>query len=416
MSTATPLGVIPGERIAGGNVSIVANSLLALAVFFGGFVIFEPAPYELFLAGLLAIWFLFGLKIRRSILPMFICMVGFSAGGILAVSQMPDFQSGLIYVLVTLFLGLTSVFFASVIADDMGRLRLILRAYVIAAIITATLGIIGYFGAIPGFEIFTRYDRAMGAFEDPNVFGPFLVVPTLYLIHGLLTRSVSFAPVRLLALSILLLGIFLAFSRAAWGLTILATLMMYTLLFLNEQNAKVRLRYMMLAVFGAAFVVMMLAIALQFEAVYDIFSERFKIVQDYDGNRLGRFARHWIGFGWAVEKPLGLGPLEFGKVFGEETHNIWLKTFMGYGWLGFVSFFTLVMWTLIAGFKPLFRPRPWQSYLIICYSVFVCHLVIGWVIDIDHWRHFYLVIGVIWGCLALESKWQRHARKTAISA
>lgn len=409
MSVGDPIyGVVPGERARTGNLISFGNAMLALAVFTSGFVMFEPAPYELMLAGMLTIWFLAGLKFRRATLPMIMCMFLFSAGGVLATSQMPDLQYGLTYVAVTFFLGMTSVFFASLIADDMGRLRLIFRAYVIAAVVTSLLGIIGYFDVVPGFGVFTRYNRAMGAFEDPNVFGPFVVAPILYLIYGLLTRSASFAPVRLVMLAILLLGVFLAFSRAAWGLTIISTFFMYLILFLNEQNSRQRLKYIMLAVFGVAFVGVLLVVALQFEAVSSLFSERAKTVQAYDGHRLGRFARHAIGFNWAVEKPLGIGPLEFGKLFGEETHNIWLKSLMGYGWLGFVSFLALVLWSLVGGFKLLFRPRPWQPYFIVAYSVFLGHVIIGWVIDIDHWRHFFLLIGIIWGCIALEKRWQRH--------
>ncbi len=298
----------------------------------------------------------------------------------------------------------------------MGRIRLIFRAYVVAAVITSILGVIGYFGAVPGFEVFTRYSRAMGAFQDPNVFGPFVVTPILYLIYGLLTRSVTFAPIRLGMLVILLAGIFLAFSRGAWGMTVIAALLMYTILFLNEQNSKQRLRYIMLAIIGFAMVAILITVTLQFEAVSELFSERAKAVQPYDGARVGRFARHAIGFNMAVEKPLGIGPLEFGLIFGEEVHNIWLKCLMGYGWLGFASFLTLVLWTLIGGFRLLFRPRPWQPYFIIAYSVFVTHIILGWVIDIDHWRHFYLIIGIIWGCFTLEIRWQKYRLRTKTAA
>ena len=401
-------GITPGEVTRGGNAYAIANALLAFGVFLGGFVIFEPAPYELILAAMLGVWFLAGLKIPRTILPLILCMFMFAAGGISSVSQMPDLSEGLTYVIVTLFLGMTSIFFACVVAEDMGRLRLIFRAYLIAAVITSALGVIGYFGAIPGFEMFTRYSRAMGAFEDPNVFGPFVVVPILYLIYGLLTRSATLAPLRIGMLVVLMAGLFLAFSRAAWGLTAFSAMLMYLVLFLNEQNAKQRLKYILLAVFGLAMIVVLLMVALQFDEISALFGERAKVVQNYDGNRLGRFARHAIGFGWAVEKPFGIGPLEFGKIFGEHTHNIWLKALMGYGWLGFISFLVLVLWTLIGGFNLLFRPRPWQPYFTICYSVFLGHIIVGWVIDIDHWRHFYLMIGLIWGCFALEKRWQNY--------
>jgi hypothetical protein len=39
---------------------------VAFGVFLSGFVINEPAPYELFLVVLIAIWALFGLKLSRT--------------------------------------------------------------------------------------------------------------------------------------------------------------------------------------------------------------------------------------------------------------------------------------------------------------------------------------------------------------
>jgi hypothetical protein len=67
----------------------------------------------------------------------------------------------------------------------------------------------------------------------------------------------------------------------------------------------------------------------------------------------------------------------------------------------------LMLSTLVAGFRMLFRPRPWQPYLQIAYVVFVGHFLIGNVIDTDHWRHFYWSIGLVWGCLGLELQWRR---------
>ena len=128
MSDALIYGVVPGKFESRGSIAMLANSMLAFAVFLGGFVIFEPAPYELMMAALLGIWYLFGLKLQRPTLPLLVAMFLFATGGFLATSQMPDLSSGLIYMAVTFFLGLTSVFFASVIHDDMGRLRLIFRS------------------------------------------------------------------------------------------------------------------------------------------------------------------------------------------------------------------------------------------------------------------------------------------------
>ena len=78
-----------------GNIVTLANVMLGVGVFLGGFVMFEPAPYELVFAIMLAVWFTAGLKISRAILPMFLCLFLFSAGGVLSTSQMPDIVVGL---------------------------------------------------------------------------------------------------------------------------------------------------------------------------------------------------------------------------------------------------------------------------------------------------------------------------------
>ena len=46
------------------------------------------------------------------------------------------------------------------------------------------------------------------------------------------------------------------------------------------------------------------------------------------------------------------------------------------------------------------------------YVVFLGHLLLGTVIDMDHWRHFYVLIGLIWGAMALEARHQNRLRQT----
>jgi hypothetical protein len=107
---------------------------------------------------------------------------------------------------------------------------------------------------------------------------------------------------------------------------------------------------------GFVLLIAAIIVALQFDQVADLFSDRAKLVQAYDGARHGRFERHAIGFLMAMEHPLGIGPLEFGLMWGEDTHNIWLKALMDYGWLGFVSYVTLMVWTFAGLSLPAARP------------------------------------------------------------
>ena len=396
-------------------ISLMASLLVAFGVFLSGFVIREPAPYEIFLTGLIAVWAVFGLKLSRHIAPLIALYVLFNIGGMFSILTMGDVKDTPMYIAVSLFLAFTSMFFAAIIEADHRRLRLIFRAYLAAAIITSLLGILGYLGVLPGGEVFTRYGRAMGAFQDPNVFGPYLVLPALYLMHGLLTGTLKAAPWRIAGLVILVLGVFFSFSRAAWGLMAITMVLLVLTMLIKERTGVFRLKILVMALVGSLLLIGAIIVALQFDQIADLFSDRAKLVQSYDGARLGRFERHAIGFLMAMDHPLGIGPLEFGLMWGEDTHNIWLKALMDYGWLGFVSYLTLIVWTLVQGFRYVLRERPWQPYLMLGVIVLFGHAIIGNVIDTDHWRHFYLLMGIVWGCIALEMRWQSSLRGQARS-
>jgi O-antigen ligase len=254
--------------------------------------------------------------------------------------------------------------------------------------------------------VFTRYGRASGVFQDPNVFGPFLVLPAIWLLHGLMTGSPARMMLAALPLSVIACGIFLSFSRGAWGLFAVSVVLMVGLLFLQSDSGRFRMKIVVMTAAAVTLLIALALITLQIPGVADMLSERARLAQDYDSARLGRFARYGIGFMVALEHPLGIGPLVFGKIYGEDTHNIWLKALLDYGWLGFSASLTLTVWTLAAGFRLLLRNRPWQPYLLCAYVVYLGHVGLGTFIDTDHWRHFYLLLGIIWAIIALETRYQ----------
>jgi O-antigen ligase len=410
MTVIAPTSIaVPQPQLA--TMRLIGTACVAFGVFLSGFVIAEPAPYEVWLALLIGVWFILGLKISRSVAPLLALFLVFNIGGMLSVTQMRDLTSkemdAPIYIAVSTFLALSAVFYAAIIEDNGNRLKLIFNTWVWAAIITAMLGILGYFHAFPGAGMFTRYDRAMGAFQDPNVFGPFLVTPTLYLIHGVVIGDLRKAPLKALGLMILALGIFLSFSRAAWGLFGFSSMALIFFMLLKHRSNAFRLRILVMSLTAIVLLVAALIVALQFHQVSDLFSTRTQLVQDYDGGHLGRFERHRIGFMLAMERPLGIGPLVFATMFREDEHNIWLKTLTTYGWTGFFCWVTMIIWTITIGFRNVLKERPWQPYLMIAWIVVLGHVGIGNVIDTDHWRHLYMLIGIVWGCGALESRYQR---------
>ncbi|WP_027232410.1 O-antigen ligase family protein [Phyllobacterium sp. UNC302MFCol5.2] len=387
-------------------IGLISTFAVGLGVFLSGFVIDEPAPYELYMAGLIGIWALFGLRLSRTVAVLLAILVVFNVGGVISMGQMPELKTAPMYIAVSLFLCFTAVFYAAIINANERILSMMFKAYILSAVCTSLLGILGYFDAFPGADIFTRYGRAMGAFQDPNVFGPFLMLPLAWLVHGVLVGDLRALPVRLVPILIITLGVFLSFSRAAWGMAVFMIAGVAFVLFIRNPSPKFRLRIIVLAGLAVVSVLLAVLIALQIPSVSELFTARAQLVQDYDEAQFGRFARHWYGLLMSIDRPLGIGPLEFGPIFGEDTHNIWLKASLDYGWIGFISYLTLTMLTLGFGLRILFRERPWQPYLLCAYLAYVAHVAIGNIIDTDHWRHFWLLVGIIWGCVALETRYQ----------
>jgi hypothetical protein len=404
-----PVGFRPGRA----TLRLIGSGLVAFGVFLSGFVINEPAPYEVFMAGLIGFWFILGLKISRTTGVLLAFMLTYMVGGALSLTQMETIGDAPIYLAVTFFLALSAVFYSAIIEEDHRRLELIFKAWTFAAVVTSILGILGYFKAFPGAEVFTLYDRAKGAFQDPNVFGPFLIAPSLYLLHGILTGKLKHLPIRGFALMIIALGVLLSFSRAAWAMFLFSAVMMVFIMFIKERSGALRLRILIITLAGVVLGVVTIVVALQIPQVSELLTSRTKLVQDYDGERLGRFARHQIGFLNAMSQPLGIGPMVFSTIFPEDEHNIWLKSLTTYGWLGLLTYIALVWTSIWYGLRYMLRDRPWQPYLVAAWITLCGHELIGNVIDTDHWRHHFLLFGIVWGCAALEHRHQRQRLRTA---
>ena len=405
--TYSPTGQQSGRATL--STSAIGNFMLGLVVFLIGFVFFEPAPYELLIVPMLVIWFAFGLTIKRGFLPLTLMVLCFVCGGMIAATQKVDVGGSFFYIVVTTFLATTSIFYAALIAEKPGeRLRIIFNAYITAAIIGALIGILAYFRVLPNSDTFIFAGRAAGPFEDPNVFGPFLALPIVFLLRQILVQPLNRNFLNILGLMILLAAVFLAFSRAAWGLTAVGMMMMIAIVFISSNSSRLRTKITIMSVFMVIILIGMLVFALSFEAVSSLFSERARLVQSYDGARFGRFARYSYGIEWIMEKPLGYGFGKSRETFGEDTHNVYIKAFLVYGWLGGIAYLSLVGTTIYAAFKNILKDRPWQGYLQVCLIVIIGHALVGLVVDIDRWRHLYLVYGLTWGMIAAERIWRQN--------
>src|SRR4029078_12308830 len=92
---------------------------------------------------------------------------------------------------------------------------------------------------------------------------------------------------------------------------------------------------------------------------------------------------------------------------------MWLKGFTTYGWLGGFAYIVLVLWTLVASASLCFKPRPWQPLLHCIFAVYVGQVMIHNVIDNDHWRHLFMIYGMLWSLVAAERAYPHHAQARA---
>lgn len=393
--------------------------LLWMTAFSGAFVFTEPSPYEVFASAAIFVFFASGLALRRGHIPLFAILVAYCFGLTIAVIPVVGENKTALWVAVSWFLAATTLFFAcAVAADTEKRLKVLMSGYMAAAMIASLIAILGYFRLIPGADTFLLYGRAKATFNDPNVLGPFLVLPALLAIRRTLSFRLKDLLIGGMQVSVITIAILLSFSRGAWGHFAGSAVLFIGLLFVVSNDPRERTRIVAATLAGFAALAIMLLVLLSMQGVGALFAERATLDQSYDVGQLGRFGRHALGFQLALEMPWGLGPFQFAKRFPEDPHNVYLNAFMTGGWLGGMTYLLFVVMTLWVGLIGALRATPWRSVLLAVWATFVGVAGEGAIIDTDHWRHFWLLAGVLWGgaVAAHRAKRPPSPRKSSASA
>jgi O-antigen ligase len=394
--------VLPAQAAAGPRIGVetLRLGLLWLMGFAGAFVFIEPGPYEV--VGVIAIilFAVTGLSVARALAPLIVLLLLLNVGYALAVMPVGDQSKPVIWVMVSAFLAATAVFYAAMLGDNTERrLALLMRGYLAAALITSLIAIGAYFHAFGGVSVlFMLYGRARGTFNDPNVLGAFLVLPAIMVFQRMLAGRMAVRSAIMLL--IVLAALLLTFSRGAWGVFMFAALVVMALTFLTSCSPAERLRIVLVAVAGVLVIALFVAALLSIEKVATLFSQRASLEQSYDIGRFGRFGRYILGAQLALEHPFGIGPLQFSRFFPEDPHNTFLNAFMSGGWLGGLSYFTLSAVTIVAGLRFIFVRTPWQPTYHAVYAAYLATVAESVIIDIDHWRHYFLILGALWGLMA----------------
>ena len=387
------------------------RALLWLAGASSAIVFIEPSPYELVTLAAAIIFFATGLRLRLVFIPLLLLLFLLNLGYSISAASLMDKPEVANWIATSWYMAVTVIFFAMVLSEDtVARLDMLRRGLIVGALIAATAGIAGYFNLIPGgHDLLTLYERARGTFKDPNVLGAFLILPALFVLQSVVSDHLGKSFRSTIALGSIALAVLLAFSRAAWGGLAITSVFMLTLMVLTSSSHAERSRIIVMSVVAGLVIIMMLAVLLSFDSIGELFKQRASFDQSYDGGRFGRFGRHILGADMALDLPFGIGPLQFSRYFPEDTHNSYLNAFMSGGWIAGICYPALVFITVIMGFRHIFVPVPWQRAYLAIFAAFLGTVGESFIIDTDHWRHFWMMLGAMWGMFAAAQRYQTAA-------
>ncbi|MBK5198788.1 MAG: O-antigen ligase family protein [Methyloceanibacter sp.] len=399
-AAADTVAARPPREISRG-VKRLALSYIWLTVASSAIVFSEPALYDALMVGAIILLPLAGLApVTRGLALYLLLLTVIIAGGLVATTQAGVLNVPASHVGITLYLALSSVVMAAFFSGrPIANIRLVMSAYMVSALIAAVAGLVGYFNLVPGAnELFTEFGRARGTFKDPNVLGAFLVPALLYAFNEVMAARFVRAAPWALATPLLLFGTLLTFSRGAW-INLAVSLAIYAYLtFATAGTNRQRLKLMVCVVLAGAFAIGLFAAAQNIPKVAALFGERASLEQTYDVGPEGRFGGQKKAAELILTHPLGIGALEFARVYhNEDVHQVYLNMFLNTGWVGGTMYLFLVLATMTLGLRGAMRDRGGNGIGTVLVAAFFGMALEGLVIDTDHWRHLYLIMAMIWG-------------------
>jgi len=364
------------------------HAAVALAFVLLGVVLVEPAPSDGVFVVLMAIA-LVGRRFRLAAVPFpVIAALGtLAAFNLLSAVQVADPARAASYFVVSVFLAAMAIWLSGYVVTRR-RARLVVRAYLVAAVSSAVLGMLGLFA---GAELLTLGGRARALFQDPNVFAPFLIPALLIVTEEILQPRLLSArlPTKAVIAAILALGVLFSYSRGAWLNLAVAVIVMGVVFSLRRGGARRALG--LLAIAGVA--AMVVAGTVVATGSGDFLAERAQ-PQRYDQQR---FSGQRAGLEPALSYPFGAGPGQFESIAHISAHSSYARVLGEQGFPGLLVLLALLGYTLaVAGRNAVLGRGTYGIGSVALLGAWCGLLANGFVIDTLHWRHLWIVAALIW--------------------
>lgn len=409
---------LPVRRSLTLNYQSVVNAVFATFIFFGMLSLIEPSPYDFLALLAIPLWAIGGFKVHRANVPILLMWLVFETSGFLSLMPYWDEHDPQVYQLQSLYLIVTVIFFTIFFSErTVDRATLCLKAFTAGAVVSAIVGFIGYMNLWGLGPALTTYEgRVSGTFKDPNVFGSYLILSATYLLQLLLLGTTRRTLTTLVSLLLVLLGVFVSFSRGSWGAMVGALILMIAAGFLTAETGHLRARIVRMTGVAGLLVVLAFGGLLSVPSIRTFFFQRAEVTQDYDEGYTGRFGNQIRSLPMLVERPAGFGPLRFRLVFDLEPHNSYVGAFANDGWIGGFAWIGIVLTSTFIGFRLMFRRSPFRRLAQVYVPTMFVLMVQGFQIDVDHWRQLFLCFGAVWGMEAARLRWMKERRTAAIPA
>ncbi len=391
----------PSATMLAGGVAILAMLALAIARYemaatlgflLLGVVFVDPAPPDAVFAIVIAVAAVTG-RFDPTRAPL---VIGALIGAFLTINLMSTLEAvdprvAAKFFAITFYLAIFGLWVAGYV-NSAHRARTVVRAYVAVAVFSALIGTLALFLPLPRTDLLTAAGyRAQALFQDPNVFGPFLIPPALIVLEELMRPRLLRArtATKVAIFLVLSIGILFSYSRAAWAAFLLGILVMLSVQALRRGGG---LRAMqVLAVLSLAAVATVAVISVT--GSLGFLESRAK-VQAYDTDRFGA---QRTGLELVERYPFGIGPGQFEVRYPVATHSLYIRSISEQGALGLVAVLGIVIATLVFAGANAIAGRDTYGIGSAALLGTWCAIVLNSLfVDTLHWRHLWLVAGLIW--------------------
>jgi len=388
-----PLTVAGGLGLLAVLALALARYHAAVALGFGllGIVIVEPAPSDGVFLVLMAIALASRrFRLRRAPVAVVAAIGTFAALNLLSAVQVADPERAANYLMITLFVAAVGLWLCGYVSSR-GRAQLVVRAYLVAAVSSAVAGVLALFLPVPGAELLTEGGRARGLFQDPNVFGPFLIPALLIVVEEIVQPRLLTARLATKAAfaAILAVGVLFCYSRGAWLSLAVGLFAMGMALSLRRGGARRALALVLVAIVAGAVV----AGTVVATGSGDFLAERAQ-PQTYDQQR---FSGQRAGLEPAWRYPFGAGPGQFESVAGISAHSTYARVLGEQGFPGLLTLLVLLGLTLGWAMRNATVGRGTYGIGSAALLGAWCGLLVNsFFIDTLHWRHLWIVAALVW--------------------